>query len=250
MAIQTFERVEKKFLITTPVKNALLERLSDYTEPDAYCRGGGHYSIRNLYYDTPDSRLIRQSIAKPYFKEKLRMRCYTPPASPDDPVYLEIKRKAGGVVTKRRISLPFGQASEFVSTGQPPKVKGASAQQIGHEIAYFLSVYSVQPMVFIRYDRLAFFGKDDSSLRITFDSNLLSRREVLSFQSHALDQPLLEDGVWLMEIKFSGAMPLWLAALLSEMNIYSRGYSKYGAEFGQYLREQSAHGTPAGSLAV
>ena len=46
---------------------------------------------------------------------------------------------------------------------------------------------------------------------------------------------LLNEGVWLMEIKCAGAMPMWLVRVLSEKKIYKTSFSKYGTEYKQYL---------------
>ena len=62
----------------------------------------GLHPIASLYYDTPDYRLIRTSVEKPAFKEKIRLRSYGL-AVEGSPVYLELKRKAYGIVYKRRV---------------------------------------------------------------------------------------------------------------------------------------------------
>ena len=71
MAIQCcFERYEKKYCLTLSQQRFLLERMTPYMKKDAY----GEYTICNIYYDTDDYRLIRASLEKPVYKEKLRMR--------------------------------------------------------------------------------------------------------------------------------------------------------------------------------
>ena len=68
----TLRRVEKKYLLSEDKYNRLLERLEPYMQLDEY----GLHTICNIYYDTPDYDLIRTSIDKPVYKEKLRLRSY------------------------------------------------------------------------------------------------------------------------------------------------------------------------------
>ena len=126
--ITCFERVEKKYFLSPEQYRNFLESLAPYVRADAY----GEYTICNLYYDTDDYRLIRASIDKPVYKEKLRVRSYGVPAA-DSAVFVELKKKYDGVVYKRRItSTP--RAAQALLRGVHP----AGAQsQIQKEIEYF-----------------------------------------------------------------------------------------------------------------
>ena len=62
-------------------------------DPDEHCKSGKNYNIYNIYYDTDNSDVIRHSISKPYYKEKLRLRSYYIPNNSNDKVFLELKRK-------------------------------------------------------------------------------------------------------------------------------------------------------------
>lgn len=92
-----FCRVEVKFMLTAAQYRALIPVLKQYMVPDDFFKS----TISNLYYDTPDFRLIRTSLAKPRYKEKLRLRCYNVPAE-ESQSFVEIKKKVDGVVYKRR----------------------------------------------------------------------------------------------------------------------------------------------------
>ena len=84
MAISTFARKEIKFLLNIDQYHALLPKINEYMNSDEYCKNGQEYGIYNIYYDTPDDFLIRESLNKPYFKEKLRLRSYYSPALPEN----------------------------------------------------------------------------------------------------------------------------------------------------------------------
>ena len=158
-----FERYEKKYFLTPAGQKALLQIIAPYIKMDFY----GKYTICNLYYDTPDWRLIRASLEKPVYKEKLRVRSYGVPAL-DGKVFAELKKKYKGVVYKRRITVPVAEVQPLLA-GQRPL---ADYGQIGREIAWFQQLYDARPRVFIGYDRIAFAGVADPELRITFDTNI------------------------------------------------------------------------------
>lgn len=106
MAYQTiFERYEYKYLITRAQKESILKAMEPYMQPDEY----GPTTIRNIYYDTEDYRLIRRSLERPVYKEKLRLRSYAQ-ASPESTVFAELKKKYKSVVYKRRLALPEAAA--------------------------------------------------------------------------------------------------------------------------------------------
>ncbi len=215
----TFKRVEKKYLLTEEKYNALMERLTEYMQLDEY----GLHTICNVYYDTDDYELIRTSIEKPMYKEKLRLRSYGVPGK-DSKVFLEIKKKYDGIVYKRRIALTLEEAEEFLDNGGELKKEG----QIENEIKYFVSHYNPKGKMYIAYDREAYFGKEDSSIRITFDKNIRSRTSNIELEKGDAGEMLLNEGERLMEIKVAGAFPMWMAKMLSELEIYQTSFSKYG----------------------
>ncbi len=229
MAIEVFNRYEHKYIINEETYEKLLPRLSSHMEADAYNKGGRPYPITNLYYDTPDSYLIRASLESPVYKEKLRLRAYGVPKA-GDTVYLEIKKKYMGLVNKRRTPLFLTEAYRFAEDGKVPLKSPGLNRQVAGEIAYFLSVYRPVPKICLSYERTAFFEKGNGDLRISFDSDILSRRDDLFLESGLYGTPLLPKGVYLMEIKTASAMPLWLCETLSELKIRRTSFSKYGAE--------------------
>lgn len=237
MAIAAFKRVEMKFLLNRIQFEVLRSRLDEYMEPDAYCKDGQYYSIFNVYYDTADSRLIRASLEKPYYKEKLRMRSYASPVGENDKVFLELKKKTGGVVHKRRAIMTLKEAKAFLETGKPPAAGTYMNRQVMQEIAYFLQCNKISPAAYIRYNRMAFFGKEDSSFRITFDFGIATRREEVALEKGSYGKSLLPPNQFLMEIKITGAMPIWLAEVLAELKIYKTSFSKYGMEYKRHCSE-------------
>lgn len=219
----TFKRRELKYLLTKEQRAAFMEAIRDYIQKDAF----GKYTICNVYFDTPDARLIRRSIEKPVYKEKMRVRSYGI-ADEDSKVFIELKKKYDGIVYKRRINMPMGEAVDYIAG------EASRNGQIENEIDYFLEMYDgISPYMYIAYDRKAYFATEDPDLRITFDTNILWRDEDISLGSDIYGNTLLEEDQSLLEIKCAEAMPLWLVRALADNKIYKTSYSKYG---NAYLR--------------
>lgn len=231
MAIEVFNRYEKKFIISDEVYHQIKPLLEDYMQVDGFSRNGDFYKICNIYYDTVDNEIIRKSIDKPVYKEKLRLRSYGV-VGPKDKVYLEIKKKFNGCVNKRRTPIPLEEAYWYLETKQKPTIKDSMNEQILNEIDFMVQRYpTLQPVLFLSYDRNAMFGNDNKNFRITFDTNILTRRYDLGLHYGIYGDYLLPKDQWIMEAKIDSAVPIWFAELLSKYKIYSSSFSKYGTEY-------------------
>ena len=238
MAINTFARKEIKFLLNMHQYEGLMEVISQYMNPDKFCVGGKEYGIYNIYYDTPDDYLIRTSLAKPYYKEKIRLRSYYSPASPNDTVFLEIKKKIGGIVTKRRVSMTLAESDQyFADRTKPAVMKKYITQQVFRELDVFLDMYPVIPKQYISYQREAFFGKDNNDFRLTFDRKITDRRYDLRLDKESYGNYIIGADQRLMEVKVSDAIPDWLVRKLSELEICKTSFSKYGRAYQNYVQE-------------
>lgn len=219
----TFQRYELKYLLTRQEKEAILCAMQPFMRLDDY----GRTTIRNLYLDTDNFRLIRRSLEKPVYKEKLRIRTYRR-IKPSDMAYVELKKKYKSVVYKRRMALPEYQVMKSLREGSALPVHS----QIGEEIEYFRDYYGIlRPTVFLSYEREAYYALDGSDFRVTLDENILYREDNLSLTEEAYGSPLLGEGQTLMEIKTSGGIPLWMSHVLSSRQIYKTSFSKYGAVY-------------------
>ena len=234
MAYQmTFKRYELKYLLNKKEKEEILLAMKPHMKLDDY----GRTVIRNIYFDTENFRIIRRSLEKPVYKEKLRIRSYKP-VQITDPVFVEIKKKYKSVVYKRRLLLPEKTVMESFRTGEPLPV----CSQIGDEIQYFREYYkNLQPSVFLSYEREAFYSLDGSDFRVTFDENILYRRNDISLGSEIYGHPLLGKQQTLMEIKTSGGIPLWMSETLTKHHLYKTSFSKYGSAY-QRMMEAAMQG--------
>lgn len=228
MAITVMKRYELKYLLSGEQTDYLRKRLEGHMEIDRY----GKTSIASLYYDTPTYQLIRTSVEKPLFKEKIRLRSYGI-ATEDSPVYLELKRKAYGIVYKRRVETTIPLVHRFFA-GEGDI---CSPGQINREITTFRDYYrTLVPACLIIYDRTAYF-EPDGDLRLTIDDNPRYRTDNLTLTESMEGKSLLADGWAILEVKVQEAMPLWLTSILSEGKIYKGSFSKYGEAYRQQLAD-------------
>ena len=224
-----FKRYELKYILDSAQYAAIKAEIEKRLSPDEF----GRNTVQSLYYDTPDNRLIRASIEKPAFKEKLRVRCYN--LNDDDKnVYVEMKRKYDGVVYKRRIACKEGEVAALLN-GEAQTDGKTQTSQIGKELDYFTRFYgNLTPKILILCEREAFCDKE-SDLRVTFDENIRYRADDLNFYSSLDGENLLPDDFVLMELKSGSAFPLWLCRILGEQNVKKQSFSKYGSAYEREL---------------
>lgn len=219
--ISSFQRYEVKYYLTRAQREELMELLLEHFTVDEY----GRHTISNIYYDTDNFEVTRESIDKPVYKEKLRVRAYGKPNRETGKVFVEIKKKFDHVVYKRRIHISVKEMEDFLFRGIFPE---KADPQITREIAHFVEMHRPVPKVYLSYERVALFGKEDPELRITFDDNLYFREHDLDLCLGAYGERVVPEDASIMEIKVPGAMPLWLAHALSERGIYQTSFSKVG----------------------
>lgn len=228
--MDVFRRRELKFIINQSQRDALQQLLEERMVPDKF----GNKTICNLYYDTPDFRLIRRSLEKPVYKEKLRLRSYGRIA-PGVDVYLEMKKKYKGIVYKRRVKVSQEEAMAFMER-QAPLPKDS---QIARELVYFRDFYNnLEPRVYLSYDREAWYDPNDSGFRMTLDRNIRYRITDFDLGSSYDGQMLLPSDMSLLEVKASGGIPLWLTEHLSSQQIHKQSFSKYGTAYMEMLQEK------------
>ncbi len=232
---KVFMRYEIKYIINKQQRRLIEDAFSGHMQLDKY----GKSTICNIYFDTPDKRLIRRSIEKPVYKEKLRIRSYGI-TSHDSIIFVELKKKYNDIVYKRRVCMSVVTAEKYLHDKILPEKPG----QIINEIDYFMFFYpKIEPAIYIAYERAAFIATDDSDFRITFDENILWRDMDLSLTSGIYGQSLLDGENILMEIKTAFALPLWLTHTLTENRIITTPFSKYGNAY-QTMANSDLRGCP------
>lgn len=239
----TFQRMEKKTTLPTALVDELKARMAPHMECDPHNIGGAPYMICNLYFDSPDDHVIRESVQLPQYKEKLRLRSYGVPTD-DTKVFLELKKKCNGVGTKRRAKLQLKDVQSFLDTGRHPAGISYMDEQVLREIDYYRSHETVAPRAYVSYLRCAYHGQEDPSFRLTFDSDILTRRYDLDLRLGRYGTPVLTEGTTLLEVKFAGAVPLWFCRIMSEYGLSFHTFSKVGTDFKLYTYEKACREHP------
>lgn len=229
-----FKRYEIKYLITKDQQEKLKILMEEYMVPDKFYKT----TNCNIYFDTPEKLLIRRSLEKPVYKEKLRVRSYGV-ANEDSKVFIELKKKYQGIVYKRRIALDEKQAMEYLC--ERKELDGPN--QISKEVDYFLDLYQgIEPSIFLAYERESYASKTDSNFRMTFDQNILFREHDLSLTKGIYGEHILDSDKVLLEVKTGLGIPMWLTTFFSENRIYKTSFSKYGKAYQEIILSKSLGG--------
>jgi len=214
-----FKRVEQKYLLTEEQYLILQDVMDEYFEKDKFYKT----TIYNIYFDNDNNDLIINSIEKPMYKEKIRLRSYGEP-SIDSIVFFEMKQKYKGIVYKRRVDLTLKEYLKYMKKNIFPK----DNIQIMKEIDYYIKYYKLKPYIFVGYDRLSYYLKEDKNFRITFDTNLRSRTNNLKLKDSKDNKMYFDSNMYIMEIKSLYGLPLWFTNVLSSNEIFPTSFSKVG----------------------
>lgn len=228
MSIEVFRRIEKKYLLNEEQYHLLMEKIDKKVNKDQYYKS----TICNIYFDTKNYDLIVSSLEKPIYKEKVRLRSYEVP-NLEDSVFLEIKKKYKDIVGKRRVKITLKDFYEYMDHKQ---IKNSNSQ-IMKEIDYCFKKYQLKPVLFLGYDRLSYYDKQDKNFRITIDRNIRSRETNLQLEKGDQGIPYFKENKYIMEIKTIGSIPLWFTNILSELKIYPTSFSKYGSIYQKKIKE-------------
>lgn len=226
-------RKEIKYRLNSALLEVLTREFAPYLRKDKFF----FEKIHNIYFDNDSDELIRISLERPVFKEKLRFRGYELDGSLYPYIFAEIKKKYRGIVYKRRCRLPLSEMREMVR-GEKSFAEILGDGQVAREMLFFIKQTKCYPKLYLSYDRYSYRAKDDEDLRITFDLNILSRTENLDMSvDPESDKSLLDENEFIMEIKAGYAFPLWLTKILSKYKIYPVTFTKYGKIYENSLRK-------------
>ncbi len=224
-----FKRYEIKYILAKEQYNKLLFCMPSDMQRDEY----GKHKISNIYFDTEDYKIIRHSLEKPKYKEKLRVRCYGQP-SEDSLAFIEIKKKFNGVVYKRRVYDNKNNVMDYLCND----LKTIENSQILNEIDYIKNSYdNLKPKAYISYEREAFFSLNDEEFRLTFDFNIKARNNDITFYESDEDKEILSKEFVVLEVKTVMGLPEWFLKFLDSNNIYKSSFSKYGIAYQTYFLE-------------
>ena len=229
-----FKRIEKKYIVDKEDLDRLLEDLREYLVEDDFPNS----SITNIYFDTEDFQVIRDSIAKKNEREKIRMRTYATDPKPSSQVFLELKKKdAQGIGHKFRLATNLGDIQIFMGNGDTVHVPSENKQLVD-ELSQLRDKYQgLDARMYIFYNRFSLKEKHtikkqpQTKIRITIDQNLTYRDYDVDILSGVYGNKLVGEGKVVMEIKTPGEQPLWLKTILEKHGIEPKSFSKYGTAY-------------------
>jgi len=230
--IEVFKRIEQKYLLSENEYKKLIKKISYHIKKDSYYKS----KILNIYFDNNNYDLIVKSLEKDIYKEKIRLRSYNIP-SLNDKVFFEIKSKYQGIVYKRRLTLTLKEYYDYINNNK----LNSSNPQVMSEIDYIIKRFNLKPKYFIAYDRTSYYDVDDKNFRITFDSNIRSRKDDLKLEYGDAGKLYFDEKKYIMELKSLKGIPLWFTKVLSELKIYPTSFSKYGNIYKNNIKEELLH---------
>lgn len=227
-------RLEYKYLVPIELLPTLRHLILPYVELDYYASitGIGNYTVRSVYFDTPDLKYFFDKIEGLEIRKKVRVRVYNR-LNESSLFFLEIKRKKQNTIMKSRAKYNVKYLPELFGANEN---NNEIFKSIGSEDNYlkfktfYYHIYKdvLHPVVLVCYEREAYFHKFNKTLRITMDLNLRSSL------TNQLDQLYHEDknvnclyNKFILEIKFFGGLPIWLNNIIASLQLKRQAVSKY-----------------------
>lgn len=236
-------RYERKYLVPNYMLDALRNRFSGFVRPDILASANGNgipqYTVRSIYFDSPDLAFYHEKHAGLMSRKKLRVRGYNKNIS-DEKVVLEVKRKNGNRISKNRAAVYYRKLDKLISTGMLEKYiiggfgqKKEDALEDAGKFFFHLKRKPLIPTTLVSYEREAYHGKLNPGTRVTFDKNIRSRNYPRLSELYAEDNMrMLFKSHFILEIKyFEDEMPAWAKNIVHEFKLRTEALSKYTIGF-------------------
>ena len=195
-----FERLRSKFLSVLPV---------DMNQ--TYC-------ISSLYFDDYKDTCLVDTINGQPMREKFRIRIYN---NSLNTIKLEHKIKVYSRIHKDSLLLNEQELRRLMQ-GQTID----SNEPVANVFNCAVSTRYLRPKVIVSYDRTAFIYKQ-GNVRITFDENLRASKDLACFGSQDVLYDYPRTSFRVLEVKYDGFLPDFIADLLEHGNMWQSANSKY-----------------------
>lgn len=215
-------RYEIKYRIPPQIAEEMAHHIRRYMTADEHGEGGSAcYPVHSLYLDSPGFRLYRDTVEGAFSRYKLRVRCYN--FEPQRSFFLEVKSRRGEAMTKSRALADIGTtAAAIAGVGDPDGNKALGTFFARRD------ELRARPTAWITYDRAAYVGGERSLVRITFDSRVKAALPTADLGQPATWYDLPEVvGLVVLEIKYTGSYPAWVAETVRRFNLTRSSMSKY-----------------------
>lgn len=213
----------------------LRQMISSFVKHDKYCINADNhqYTVRSIYFDTSDFACYFEKVEGIKHRKKFRLRGYGTKETENDAVFFEIKRKYEDPILKNRAPATFNTALNFISgfgfnEYRPDTLKFPQASDDLKRFFFHYHNSRLHPVILIIYEREAFLGVHDESIRITFDKNLRSIAfpEISSLYDEEKVRHSLS-GQFILEVKFNDHFPAWMKPVIASLGLVRKSASKY-----------------------
>lgn len=228
-------RYEYKYFVHSSKINLLRKMISPFVELDKYTeqRKDKQYTVRSIYFDTPSFNYYFEKVEGIKHRKKFRLRGYNNEEDEGNNVVFEIKRKYEIPIVKNRAYSTYGDACRiFREFELEPYIQNNSKfpQGLDNSKRFFYHYHNrkLRPVILVIYEREAFLGSFNKTIRITFDKNLRS----IAFPS--IDELYSEDRArssvkdhFILEVKFNDYYPSWMKPIVGMLSLRRGPASKY-----------------------
>lgn len=226
-------RYEYKYAVRIDKEQELRRMLSPFVAIDRHAIGreNNEYTVRSIYFDTPDFKFYHDKVDGLSYRKKVRLRGYNQ-LNGANPVFLETKNKFLSPLHKTRAKMSFENALEsFEEDNYPLILEGMSKNYSqANSFIYQLLSKNLRPVILIIYDRIPFTEIIDTPnrLRITFDKKLRSssfpKINELYEENETVDSL---KGYFILEVKFNLHYPVWMNSIITKLQLKRQSLSKY-----------------------
>lgn len=228
-------RYEYKYIVPKSKEALLRKMILPFVRLDSFAatRENHEYTVRSIYFDTPDYRHYFEKVEGIKNRKKLRIRGYNNIEDGRGDIFFEIKRKYEIPIYKNRSRTTFDHVLRlFDQGGAISSLMEAQKSQKHRDDAqrffYQLHLHKMRPVVLIVYEREAFQGVHDDTIRITFDKNLRSGSfpKIENLYEENRLKSVMRD-YFILEVKFNDYFPSWMGPIIACLGLKRESASKY-----------------------
>ena len=182
----------------------------------------GQYTIRSLYFDSPNNRCYYENESGTDPREKFRIRIYN---SSSNRIQLECKRKQRGKTLKTSCALSLERYHGIMNRSRLDI--GPDDPDVLRKFIYLCLTQNYRPSVIVEYDRIPYVYSS-GNVRVTFDMNIRTS----NMFDHFLDEqivyrPIMPTGQHLIEVKYDELLPDFIQESLQISELQQSTFSKY-----------------------
>jgi SPX domain protein involved in polyphosphate accumulation len=226
------QRFELKYLINEDVAQGMRDFVRSHLVLDEYSarQPSLAYAIHSLYLDSSELSHYWDVINANKNRVKMRIRYYDD--HPDSPVFFEIKRRSDAAIYKERAPVRR-EAVATLLAGHLPERRHLFFDNPKHFAAMqnfcrLMEEEQVSLKTHVSYQREAWMGRHDNSVRVTFDRDVCSAPHFEPIITTRMQNPVIPWGkLVVLELKFTTRFPDWFLELVRIFGVMQCGVAKY-----------------------